>query len=317
MPQPEEQRKQPQPDFWGCAQAIAAQMNMEAKRLKSAGTATDESYANCLAIRSVPFKAFLDDGPQPYPITISSVKETHLLIALGVSRVEQQQIQGLTTTARGPAYNGSDLMMTSKQLVASAIVRLAANPPPAVGVFQRRATSWLVRPYPLGARFSGNNMSPLPCWLSGSQSAALNMTNNDLAIHLHFALFDGSDGYVIKPVEMLQCGGDSEATDPDDYWPPPSRRLHTAAIELISLHTLPKHGEQRPRLEGSRSACHQYHPELSGASSPPNTSKPSTFYVTVSLHPIGGIDPYRSNCTPPRCFCAPARPCHALTQRAV
>eukprot|EP00966_Prymnesium_polylepis_P097296 2254076-Prymnesium_polylepis.1 len=42
MPQPEEQRKQPQPEFWGCAQAIAAQMNMEAKRLKSAGTATDE-----------------------------------------------------------------------------------------------------------------------------------------------------------------------------------------------------------------------------------------------------------------------------------
>jgi hypothetical protein len=57
-------------------------------------------------------------------------------------------------------------------------------------------------PFPLGLRFSGKNMSPLPCWLAGAQSVALNMSNNDVSVQLHFALFQGSDGYVLKPEDM-------------------------------------------------------------------------------------------------------------------
>ena len=81
---------------------------------------------------------------------------------------------------------------------------------------------------PIGLRFSGSNMSPLyvrydsnygilsllpinlglhPCggrpgWLAGAQSVALNMSNVDLPVQCHFAWFEGSAGYVLKPPEM-------------------------------------------------------------------------------------------------------------------
>eukprot|EP00966_Prymnesium_polylepis_P006156 140986-Prymnesium_polylepis.1 len=48
-------------------------------------------------------------------------------------------------------------------------------------------------------------MSPLPCWLAGSQSVALNMSNNDLPVQLHFALFNGSNGFVLKPPAMVSA----------------------------------------------------------------------------------------------------------------
>ena len=67
---------------------------------------------------------------------------------------------------------------------------------------QRRSAQWLLRPFPLGLRFSGKNMSPLPGWLAGAQNVCLNFSDNDLAVQLHFALFDGSGGYVLKPPEM-------------------------------------------------------------------------------------------------------------------
>eukprot|EP00966_Prymnesium_polylepis_P314700 7271743-Prymnesium_polylepis.1 len=57
----------------------------------------------------------------------------------------------------------------------AAIVRLARHPPSKVGQLQRKTSKWMLRPFPLGLRFSGKNMSPLPCWLTGAQSVALNM----------------------------------------------------------------------------------------------------------------------------------------------
>ena len=60
-----------------------------------------------------------------------------------------------------------------------------------------------------GLRFSGKNMSPRPAWLGGAQHAALNFSDVDLAVSLHFALFKGSKGYVLKPPEMV-AGMDHE-----------------------------------------------------------------------------------------------------------
>eukprot|EP00966_Prymnesium_polylepis_P109724 2539107-Prymnesium_polylepis.1 len=56
---------------------------------------------------------------------------------------------------------------------------------------QRRTAKYLLRPYPHGLRFSGKNMRPSPCWLVGAQCVALNMSNNDVSVQLHFALFNG------------------------------------------------------------------------------------------------------------------------------
>jgi hypothetical protein len=76
-----------------------------------------------------------------------------------------------------------------------------------VGRIQRRVFRSLCgSPFPLGLRFSGKNMSPLPGWLAGTQSVCLNFSpiegKSDLQVQLHFALFDGSGGYVLKPDEM-------------------------------------------------------------------------------------------------------------------
>jgi len=194
-------------------------------------------------------------------------------------------------------------------------------------------------------------MSPLPFWLVGAQSVVLNMSNNDQPLHLHYALFNGTQGYRLKPPEMMrpvlskanasfrdheevrtsggtdlrrsastssvQCrhsastrqsdyrrsevshaesatdGADEtrRQSNDEDYWPPPRDRLHRCTLEIISLHNLPKCREQRPRFDGSRSACHLYVPELSGAAAPPDgaAAVSSSLKLHFSVHPIGGF----------------------------
>ena len=89
----------------------------------------------------------------------------------------------------------------------------------------------------------------------------LNFSNCDLSLHLHFALFNGSKGYVIKPSEMRRTASNGtfrhqasessasvdkkleaadEQEDSDNYWPPPREDLHHAVIRFQSLHNLPK-----------------------------------------------------------------------------
>jgi len=233
-----------------------------------------------------------------------------------VSERDRGLIEGLTAR---DAESTASFGLSEEQAMSRAVYRLSADPPPQVGMFQRRTASWLLRPYPLGLRFSGNNMSPIPGWLAGAQSAALNMTNVDCAIHLHFALFNGTEGYALKPLEMRVSpspvekvqlktresftlsaipedkdkGGSLCADRPgnreDYYWPLPRQTLHRISVEILSLHNLPKRGEQRPRFDGRRQACHKYHTELSGMAIPPNHRDPSSPALSLSLHPIGGF----------------------------
>lgn len=88
-------------------------------------------------------------------------------------------------------------------------------------------------------------MSPLPCWLAGAQSICLNMSNNDVALQLHFALFKGSRGYVLKPPEMCaRAFEDHQVAEEEDsemmFWPTAREMLHRTTIQLHSLHHLPK-----------------------------------------------------------------------------
>lgn len=146
----------------------------------------------------------------------------------------------------------------------------------------------------MGLRFSGKNMSPLPGWMSGGQFVALNMSNCDLPVHLHFALFNRSTGFVLKPREMRagadESGNASRGGQSDEvYWPPPRDKLHCVSVNIHSLHNLPQGGEQRPRYSGSCSACHQYHPELSGRAVAPRSVHSSSPSIKVSIHSIGGF----------------------------
>ena len=184
------------------------------KRAKRAKGLTDPSYAACLALRSHPVNKFFAQEMRPdWVLPISSINEDRLLMEMGLTQEQRNQIEGLASVRMR-----SQLGLTPQQLAMRAIVHLAADPPAGVGHFQRRTCRWLLRPFPLGLRFSGANMSPLPCWLVGAHSVALNMSDNDLPLHLHFALFNGSGGYVIKPPEMLPAdpkdSTDSDANEP-------------------------------------------------------------------------------------------------------
>jgi phosphatidylinositol phospholipase C delta len=61
------------------------------------------------------------------------------------------------------------------------------------------------RCYPRGTRVMSSNMDPLPAWRAGTQVAALNMQMWDLGTQLNAALFEGSQGWVLKP-ESLRGG---------------------------------------------------------------------------------------------------------------
>jgi len=271
------------------SKASEAMASADNKRKKSSKIETDELYASYLSLRSVPASSFLVEGAsRKWPLPITSIEESKLFAALGLTLAERNEIEGLR-------FQGSSLAsvegLTEQQLSSRAIARLAANPPGEVAKIQHRTRDWLLRPYPLGFRFSGKNMSPLPCWLAGAQSVALNMSNNDLAIQLHFALFDNLAGYKLKPPEMVG-GAHEESEDVDNVdacWPPPRAHLHRASLKLLSLHNLPKRQEQRPRFNGSRGRCHDYVSELSGNHTPPNRLFPSSPSLQFSVHPIGGF----------------------------
>jgi len=307
-------------------------------REKSSKNTTDDFYASQLCVRSLPVAAFLKDAPPKWPLPITSINEDRLLRELGLTHTQRNDIEGLSSVS---VRGGRGL--TEAQLSSRAIARLAADPPSQVGRMQQRTARWLVRPFPLGLRFSGKNMSPLPCWLGGAQHVCLNFSDVDLAVLLHFALFSGSGGFVLKPSEMKpatreyqtsfteissmetrspaehrssawdfvrkkalssdRLSGPSALSQSSEdgteagtlesgrmgYWPPPQDWLQRTTFDILSIHNLPKRGEQRPKFNGKRVACHQYHAELSGKAVPPDNRDPSAPALSFSVHPIGGF----------------------------
>jgi len=289
------------------ADEVAKAYRKRASSKQAAQAPTDEFYSSCVCLRSVPLPIFLrkpnSDSHKLLPsvvpgkgvVTISSINEDRLLAKLGVPRVERYQIEGII---RKMVHDGqaltaaatSNVRLTEEQLSSRAVARLAENPPPEIGQMQRRTTYRLLRLFPLGLRLSGKNMSPLPGWLGGAQHIALNFSNPDLAVQLHFALFSNSQGYVLKPDTMVSAAAaDAHSLAADDYWPPPQKCLHRVTVDVLSLHMCPKRGEQRPRHDGSHSACHEYVPSLSGSSVLPDALDPTTPSLTLSLHAVGGF----------------------------
>ena len=127
------------------------------------------------------------------------------------------------------------------------------------------------------------------------------MSNVDLPLQLHHALFNGTDGFVLKPPEMLLAGPDEGATgqeggleatevggvEADRWWPPQREQLHCVSIEILSLHNCPKTHERRPRLVGRRAECHKYLRDLlSGTEAKPDSFEPCSPAVSVSLFPM-------------------------------
>jgi|EP00966_Prymnesium_polylepis_P090589 hypothetical protein len=89
----------------------------------------------------MPVGKFFGQEPPLWPLTMTSISENKLLRALGLSHAERCQIEGLQMASSLGGRTG----LTEEQLSSSAIVRLAANPPPEVGVVQCRTAHWLLR----------------------------------------------------------------------------------------------------------------------------------------------------------------------------
>jgi len=257
------------------------------KRRKSLSGDSDDFYVTVLTLRSQPLSSFLSDSPSAWVLPITSIGEYRMLQLLGLRKADRDEIAGLQLEAASASFDRHDETSHDSQLRSSrAIVRLACSPPAEVGSLQRRTARKLLRPYPHGLRFSGNNMSPLPCWLAGAQYCALNMSNIDVPLHLHFALFNRSRGFVLKPQELRDA---ADGADDEVPWPPLRGKLHRTSIEILSLHNIPKRGERRPRYDGRHSESHKHVPELSGKAAPPNDRERSSPALRLTLHPIAGV----------------------------
>ena len=246
---------------------------------------TEELLGSIISIRSLGVEDFFEENKSQWPIPITSINEDKLLTEIGVAPDQRKEIEGLV-----PARTTVGKSM-------SALAGLAYDPPEKVGHAQRCTTARLARLHPLGLRFSGSNMSPLPGWLSGGQCVALNFCTGldvDLGMQLHYALFDRTGGYVLKPKEMRSSelrtepnGSAVAVPDTALRWPPIRNRVWKTSVEILSLHNLPKRGERRPQKGND---CHNYVPELTSTYAPPDWREPhSQTSVTVSLHPIGGF----------------------------
>ena len=65
----------------------------------------------------------------------------------------------------------------------------------------------IVKAYPKGIRQDSSNFDPIPSWISGVQSVAMNMQTSGEHLDLVYGLFriNGNCGYVLKP-EVLRNG---------------------------------------------------------------------------------------------------------------
>jgi len=328
-------------------------LQKRSKNRKQLKQLTDESYLSTVAIRAQPISTFLGRIAPLALLPITSMNEDRCLKELGIPKDERDRIEGLQVgldfsdsvrligRAAPNTSSWRRRSLTEQQLSSRTLARFAADPLPEVGAMQRRTTTKMWRPFPLGLRFSSKNMNPLPFWLAGAQHVAINLCTNDLPSMLHHALFKGSP-YLLKPPEMRDAtqlgykpslepeldsreppdvqgalstpstpGGEKASKvglppastkgrgsfvqtqgridNEDAFWPPLRDNLDRVSIDILTLHGLPKRGEQRPRLDGRRGACHQYHPELSGIPAPPDDSPPSSPHLRFTIQGIGGF----------------------------
>lgn len=71
----------------------------------------------------------------------------------------------------------------------------------------RHNASALMRVYPAGTRITSHNLNPVPFWGVGAQVAALNCQTFDHSMQLQEAMFDGTDGWALKPAYLRKEAG--------------------------------------------------------------------------------------------------------------
>eukprot|EP00966_Prymnesium_polylepis_P112076 2592301-Prymnesium_polylepis.1 len=125
---------------------LCPQVKAYRKTRRGAMSMTDESYAHCICIRSMPLVRSGRGAPGGGAMQMSSINEDFLLAQLGLPRTERNLIEGLQTRRISSADANSGFGLTEEQLSSRAVARLTANPSPKVGHLQRRTAKQLVRP---------------------------------------------------------------------------------------------------------------------------------------------------------------------------
>lgn len=112
----------------------------------------------------------------------------------------------------------------------------------------------LMRVFPKGTRIGSSNLRPVKFWGIGAQICALNWQTFGLSNQLNDALFDGSEGYILKPA-ALRSGGDGNIATGKRK----KLRLHVAGATDVPLHSDREEHTLKPYL-----TCNLYSPLETG-----------------------------------------------------
>lgn len=100
--------------------------------------------------------------------------------------------------------------------------------PARVQQFILRGSKRQVRIYPKGTRIESNNYDPVPYWRAGGQICAQNWQRFDKGMQLTRAMFEGTDGWLLKPASLL-------GPNRRGHEVPPSVGMQTFRCEVLGV----------------------------------------------------------------------------------
>ncbi|PNY29127.1 Phosphoinositide phospholipase C [Tolypocladium capitatum] len=132
----------------------------------------------------------------------------------------------------------------------------------------------LMRVYPKGTRIGSSNLKPVAFWGVGAQLCALNWQTFSTSNQLNDALFNGSEGYVLKPAALRADGDGNIGTGRKKRL-----RLHVAGATDIPLDEDREAESIKPYL-----TCNLYSPCSIDGDTPKRKTAPFKHHRLAALH---------------------------------
>ena len=141
-------------------------------------------------------------------------------------------------------------------------------------LISRHNSQHLMRVFPKGTRIASSNLRPVAFWGIGAQICALNWQTFGLSNQLNAALFDGSEGYILKPAALRSGGSGKLSTGRKKRL-----RLHVAGAADIPVHEKMEADAIRPYL-----TCTLIHPDHVPGEHPKEKTKPYKHHQLGFMH---------------------------------
>lgn len=111
---------------------------------------------------------------------------------------------------------------------------------------------FMMRSYPAGYRFNSSNMDPSFSWRQGIQIVALNWQNNDKGMMMNKAMFAGTKGWLLKPLEYRSSDDPAQALETSKT----GRRTLHLVLEIYAGQNIPlPEGDKHDRSFRPYVAC--------------------------------------------------------------